>query len=113
MVTSSRLRYQALRGLRRSFSLDLPSKVSQVHFTSLAVKGLPSCHLTPSRSRKRNSVLDESQDHSLARSGTIEAKLACATCWSNMTRLLNRPIAGPSAANVTSSWSDRLAGLSK
>src|SRR5919197_44312 len=30
-----------------------------------------------------------------------------------MTRLLNSPIAGPSAANVTSSWSDRLAGLSK
>src|SRR5215813_3578113 len=30
-----------------------------------------------------------------------------------MTRLLKRPIAGPSAAQVTSSCSDRLAGLSK
>jgi hypothetical protein len=27
-----------------------------VHFTSFAVKGLPSCHLTPRRSGKRNSV---------------------------------------------------------
>src|SRR5215831_16181299 len=79
-VTSSRFWYQALRGLRRSFSLDLPSNVSQVHLTSLAVKGLPSCHLTPSCSVKRNSVLEESHDHSVARSGTIELKLACATC---------------------------------
>ena len=39
--------YQDLRGLRRSFSLDLPVSRSQVHLTSLAVKGLPSCHLTP------------------------------------------------------------------
>src|SRR5438132_12019439 len=79
-VTSSRFWYQALRGLRRNFSFALPSRVSQVHFTSLTVNGLPSCHLTPSRSRKRSSVLDESHDHSLPRSGTIEAKLACATC---------------------------------
>src|SRR5947209_5816291 len=79
VVTSSRFWYQALRGLRRNFSFDLPSNVSQVHFTSLAVKSLPSCQLTPSCSRKRSSVLDESH-HSLARSGTIELKPACGTC---------------------------------
>ena len=46
VVTESRLRYQDLRGLTRSFSVAFPSSRSQVHFTSAAVKGLPSCHLT-------------------------------------------------------------------
>src|SRR5215831_10534284 len=36
----------------RSFSLVLPCSSSQVHLTSRAVKGLPSCHLTPSCSLK-------------------------------------------------------------
>src|SRR5260370_1200557 len=49
-MTSSRLRYHALRGLRRSFSLPIPISKSQVHLTSAAVNGLPSCHLTPRRS---------------------------------------------------------------
>src|SRR5208283_845785 len=49
----------------------------------------------------------------VARSGTIESGLFCATCWSNMTRLLKTPIAGRNAAPVASSCSDRLAGLSK
>jgi hypothetical protein len=40
-----------LRGLRRSLSADLPVSMSQVHLTSLAVNGWPSCHLTPCRSR--------------------------------------------------------------
>src|SRR4030081_2431645 len=35
-LTSSRFRYQALRGLRRSLSLDLPVSRSQVHTTSFA-----------------------------------------------------------------------------
>src|SRR6516162_6299264 len=52
-VTASTFWYQALRGLARNFSGDLPSSMSQVHLTSLAVKGWPSCHLTPCRSRKR------------------------------------------------------------
>src|SRR2546429_8625707 len=52
VVTSSRLRYQALRGLIRNFSLALPCSRSQVHLTSLAVNGLPSCHFTPSRNLK-------------------------------------------------------------
>src|SRR5262249_57587607 len=39
----------ALRGLRRSFSPDLPSSMSHVYLTSWAVNGRPSCHLTPWR----------------------------------------------------------------
>src|SRR6516165_5589012 len=47
-VTSSRLLYQVLRGLRRSFSADLPVSRSQVHLTSLAVNGeAPSNWWTP------------------------------------------------------------------
>src|ERR1700730_8421759 len=53
-----------------------------------------------------------SHAQSAARSGTIEARLFCATCWSNMTRLLNTPIIGRSATTVVSSWIDMLAGLS-
>src|SRR5215831_6015961 len=98
VTTSSRLRYHALRGLRRSFSVDLPCSRSQVHLTSLAVKGLPSCHLTPWRRRKVSAVLSSSHDHSVARSGTIEFRLVWGTCWSYMTRLLNTPIIGPWAA---------------
>src|SRR5438270_4521457 len=49
VVTSSRFRYQAFRGFSRSLSLDLPVSRSQVHWTSLAVKGALSCHLTASR----------------------------------------------------------------
>src|SRR5438309_3341645 len=87
-TTSSRLRYHALRGLMRSFSLDLPVSKSQVHTTSFAVNGLPSCHLTPWRSRKVRWVLSSSHDHSLARSGTIESRPLCGTSCLYMTRLL-------------------------
>src|SRR5437868_598357 len=110
---SSRLRYHALRGLRRSLSFALPSRRSQVHLTSLAVNGLPSCHLTPWRSLKVSPVLSSSHDHSLARSGTIVLMLVCAICWSYMTKLLKTPIIGPCPAMVASSWIDMLAGLSK
>src|SRR6516225_3333317 len=79
VVTSSRLRYQALRGSRRNLSLVLPAIRSQVHFTSALVNGLPSCHLTPSRRRKASSVLSSSHDHSVARSGTIDRRLVCGT----------------------------------
>src|ERR1700687_87744 len=87
--------------------------MSQVHLTSRAVNGLPSCHLTPWRNFKVSAVLSSSHAHSVARSGTIEVKLACATCWSYMTRLLKTPIIGPCEAIVASSWIDMLAGLSK
>jgi hypothetical protein len=102
-----------LRGFKRSLSADLPCSKSIVHLTSLAVKGLPSCHLTPWRSLKVSPVLSSSHDHSLARSGTIVLMLVCAMCWSYMTRLLKTPIIGPCPAMVASSWIDMLAGLSK
>src|SRR5205814_9913616 len=51
-LTDSRLRYQDLRGLTRNLSGALPAIRSQVHLTSLAVNGLPSCHLTPWRNLK-------------------------------------------------------------
>src|SRR5208337_227122 len=102
----SKLLYQDLRGLTRSFSLDLPTIRFQVHLTSAAVNGWPSCHLTPCRSGKVSSVPSSFHDQPVARSGTIELRLFCFTCWSNMTRLLNTPIIGPSATNVASSWID-------
>src|SRR3546814_7689540 len=53
-VTLSRLLYQAARGLLRSFLPSRPATRSQVHFTSAAVKGSPSCHL---RSEEHTSEL--------------------------------------------------------
>src|SRR5260370_7541956 len=47
VTTSSRLLYHDRRGLMRSFSFALPVNRSQVHLTSRAVNGLPSCQLTP------------------------------------------------------------------
>ena len=84
-----------------------------MHLTSAAVNGLPSCHLTPWRSGNVSSVPSSFHDQLVARSGTIDCRLFCATCWSNMTRLLNTPIIGPCGDASTSSWIDMLAGLSK
>src|SRR6516165_8399504 len=97
----------------RSFSLALPIKRSQVHLTSAAVNGLPSCHLTPCRNGKVSSVPSSLHDQLLARSGTTVSRLDLAMCWSYMTRLLNTPIIGCNAARVDSSRIDMLAGLSK
>jgi len=36
-----------LARVERSLSFAVPCNSSQVHVTSLAVNGLPSCHLTP------------------------------------------------------------------
>src|SRR6516164_4976236 len=96
----------------RNFSADRPASRSQVHWTSLAVKGLPSCQVTPWCSEKVSSVPSSLHDHPVARSGTIDCRLFCFTCWSNMTRLLKTPIIGPSAKAVDSSRIDMLAGLS-
>jgi hypothetical protein len=112
-VTASRLSYQDLRGLIRSLSLPLPVSRSQVHLTSLAVKGWPSCHLTPRRSGIVSSLPSSFQLHPVPRSGTIDCGLFCATSWSNMTRLLKTPIIGRLTASVDSSSIDMLAGLSK
>src|SRR5215472_6421205 len=112
-VTASRLRYEDLRGLTRSFSLDLPISRSQVHLTSRAVNGLPSCHLTPWRNGKVSSVPSSLHDQPVARSGTIDCMLFCGTSCLYITRLLKTPIIGRLAAAVASSCIDMLAGLSK
>src|SRR4051812_6269518 len=85
--------------------------MSHVHLTSFAVNGLPSCHLTPGRSLKVSDLPSSVVLQLSARSGTIDDRLFCGTCWSNITRLLNTPIIGPSTAIVDSSWIDMLAGL--
>src|SRR3546814_9182139 len=71
-VISSRLSYQGLRGFLRIGSDDWPMTMSQVHFTSFAVNGWPSCHLTPSRSVKLSSVPSSFQRHSVAKSGMMD-----------------------------------------
>src|SRR5262249_61437839 len=99
-VTASRLSYQDLRGLMRSLSFPLPVNRSQVHLTSCAVNGLPSCHLTPRRSGMVSSVPSSFQLHPVARSGTIDSGLVCATCWSKRTRCLKQLLVARLAANV-------------
>src|ERR1700730_771210 len=91
----------------------MPSSRSQVHLTSLAVNGLPSCHLTPWRNGKVSSLPSSLHDQLVARSGMIESGLFCATSWRHMTRLLNTPIIGRKSAPVASSCNDMLAGLAK
>src|SRR5215467_7648062 len=112
-LTSSRFLYQDLRGLRRSLFSDLPVSVSQVHLTSWAVNGLPSCHLTPWRSGKVSSVPSSLHDQLTARSGTIDCIVFCGASCLYITRLLKTPIIGRLAAAVASSCNDMLAGLSK
>src|SRR5262249_52561830 len=112
-VTSSRLLYQVLRGLRRSFSADLPVNRSQVHFTSLAVNSLPSCHLTPWRHGRGSSVPSPFPGQLGAQSRTIAAMLFFATSCRYMTKLLKTPIIGRLTAPVASSCIDIEAGLSK
>src|SRR6516165_7729256 len=65
----------------------------------------------PPRSWKVRPVPSSSHDQLVARSGTIDCKLFWATCWSNMIRLLNMPMIGPSAL-ANSSSIDKLAILS-
>src|SRR5215471_5532903 len=97
----------------RNFACDRPRSVSQVHCTSFAVNGCPSCHRTPSRSRNVSSVPSSLHDHSVARSGRIDCIVFCGTCWSNRTRLLKTAIIGAMVEIVTSSSVDMLAGLSR
>src|SRR5712691_11543206 len=113
VVTSARFAYQDLRGLRRSLSLALPVSKSHVHLTSAAVKGLPSCHLTPCRNGMVSSVPSSFHSQLVARSGTIDLRVFCGSSCLTMTRLLNTPIIGRSVAAVASSCGDMLAGLSK
>ncbi len=112
-VTLSTLAYQPLRKLTLKFSGAVPARRSQVHFTSAAVNGLPSCQLTPLRSAKVSFLPSSLHVHFSARSGTMSSRLFCRLCWSNMTRLLNTPIIGSTTEIVPSSWIDMLAGLSR
>ena len=57
----------------------LPVSKSHVHLTSLAVNG-SSCHLTPLRNGMVSSVPSSFHDQPVARSGTIDPILFCATC---------------------------------
>jgi len=52
---------------------------------------------------RRLDAAARSTDQRVARSGTIELRLFCLTCWSNMTRLLKTPIIGRSETIVPSS----------
>src|SRR5712671_2964627 len=84
-VTSLRLNHQGLRGCLRNFDSGEIS-MSQVHFTSALVNGLPSCHFTPSRSLKVSLVPSALHDQLVASSGWIVSTLFCALCWSKITR---------------------------
>src|SRR5438477_5571423 len=111
-VTCSTLRYHEARGLRRRRCGAVSVNNSKVQTTSRDVNGLPSCHFTPSCSSKVSSVLAAFHFHDLARSGTIVLTLFCATCWSNITRLLNTGMKGTTVDAVASSWIEALGGLS-
>src|SRR6185437_928993 len=107
--------YQILRGLLRTSS-DLssaPSTASNVHFTSLAVNGLPSCHFTPGCSLKVSLVLVASHAQLSARSGTIWSALLTFSFGSNTTRLLNTPMNVLTTEIVASSWIEALGGFSR
>src|SRR6267143_6403298 len=86
-VTSLRLNHHDLRGCLRSLGSGEIS-MSQVHFTSALVNGLPSCHFTPSRSLKVRAVPSAFHAHSVASSGMIWSGAFCRDLGSKITRLL-------------------------
>src|SRR6478735_7945329 len=105
--------YQTFRGLRlKSCVSALPISIRQVHCTSLAVNGWPSCHFTPWCSLNVNLVLVWSHDQLSARSGITVSRLSCDLAGSNTTRVLNTAANGITEAMVDSSNSDVLGGLS-
>src|SRR5215467_10053803 len=113
MLTSCSLVYQTLRGLRLKSDVSvLPISIRQVHCTSFAVKGWPSCHFTPCRSLKVSFVFVESHDQLSARSGITVSRLSCGLAGSNTTRLLNTAANGITEAIVDSSTSEAEGGLS-
>src|SRR5436305_13720992 len=108
---SATLFHQDLRGLARNRSWPRPLSRSQVHLTSAAVKGFPSCHLTPGCSLKVSALPSSLHDQLSASSGRIVARLFCAMCWSYTTRLLKTPIIGISVVFVPYTWLDIEDGL--
>ena len=114
VVISLTFLYQTLRGFLRMIScFSSPRSASQVHFTSLEVNGLPSCHFTPSRSLKVSFVLSAFHDQLSASSGTILSGLLIFSFGSKKTRLLNTPMNGMFTEIVASSWIEALGGLSR
>ena len=81
-----------------------------MHCTSLPVKGLPSCQLTPERSLKVSLVPDASHAQRSASSGTMVSKPLRGFCGSKRTRLLKIAMNGMLVAIVDSSWIDALGG---
>ena len=80
----------------------------------LCGEGLPVMPVEhPCASERSVPCRPRSTTSSVARSGTIDWRLFCGTCWSNMTRLLNTAIIGATVEIVTSSRIDMLAGLSR
>src|ERR1700722_16619158 len=64
------------------------------HFQTAAFlleRGIVPANLTPSLSGNVRSVPSSFHDQPIARSATIEPRLFCCTCWSNITRLLKTP----------------------
>src|SRR5258708_31004780 len=113
MLTSCSLVYQTLRGLRwKSWVSPLPISIRQVHCTSLAVNGWPSCHFTPCRSLNVSLVLVGSQDQLSARSGITVSRLSWTLKGSKTTRLLKIAANGVTEAIVDSSSNEVLGGLS-
>src|SRR5215204_2087535 len=113
MLTSFNFVYQTFRGLRlKSWVSVLPISMRQVHCTSLAVNGWPSCHFTPWRSLNVSFMLVGSHDQLSARSGMTVSRLSCGFWGSNTTRLLNTAANGITEAMVDSSSSEVEGGLS-
>ena len=81
-ATSLTFCHQMARGFLRKSSASLPASLFQVHCTSLAVNGLPSCHMTPRRNLNVSLVLAASQAQLSARSGTIVSGVLSFFCWS-------------------------------
>ena len=81
--------------------------------TSRAVKGLPSCHFTPSCSLKVRAFWSALQLHDAARSGTIVSGPFCGLPSSNSTRLFITGMIGMTVEFVADSWIDSVGGLSR
>src|ERR1700754_1396625 len=113
MLMSCSFVYQTFRGLRLKSCVSVfPISIRQVHCTSLAVNGWPSCHFTPWRNLKVSFVLVASHDQLSARSGITVSMLSWGLAGSNITRLLNSAANGITEAMVDSSSSDVEGGLS-
>src|SRR5205809_7239310 len=113
MLTSCSFVYQTFRGLRlKSCVSAFPISMRQVHCTSFAVNGWPSCHFTPCRSLNVSLVLVKSQDQLSARSGITVSMLSWTLAGSNTTWLLKMAANGVNEAMVVCSCNEVEGGVS-